>query len=188
MIGVIDIGAHKFEEYEQWVKEGAKNFLLFEPISSNFEYLVKNFYEHIMYNVALANYQGETKMYVDSGHDCLSASILQPTLHGEDYPDILFDRVETVKVDKLDWTIYDRDDYDHLHMAVQGMELEVLKGAEQSLKHIDTISCQVFRKKLYEGSCLTQEVVEWLDDRGFDLVQIVKRGIPWDVAKFKRRK
>jgi hypothetical protein len=39
MKGVIDIGAHWFEEYEKWKVQGAGNFLLFEPIKENYDYL-----------------------------------------------------------------------------------------------------------------------------------------------------
>lgn len=188
MIGVIDIGAHWGEEYESWVNHGAKNFLFIEPIKANYERLLDKFPQYPVLHLALANHTGESKMFVDTAHHNLSASLLKPCLHTEVYPDVLFDKIETVKVDKLDNIEYNRKLYDHVYLTAQGMELDILKGAEKSLKNIKTITAEVFHKRLYEGSCLVEEVVEWLDDRGFDLMGIdVRNPHVWSYANFRRR-
>ena len=188
MIGVIDIGAHWGEEYESWVKQGAKSFLLIEPIKSNYEVLLEKFPQYPVLNLALANHTGEAKMFVDTTHHSLSASLLTPKLHTEVYPDVLFDKVETVKVEKLDNIEYNRKLYDFIYMSAQGMELEILKGGEKSLKNIKAITTQVFHKRLYEGSCLADEITEWLGDRGFDLVSVnVRNPHVWSYANYKRR-
>jgi FkbM family methyltransferase len=190
MKGVINIGAHQFEEYKTWVKEGAANFLLFEPVEANFIYLLENFHgENIkMMKVALGNYTGEAEMYIDTNHRSLSASLLTPTDHLSDYPDIIFDQKETARVDKLDNIDYDRNLYDHIYITAQGMELEIFRGAEKSLKHIKTIKSQTWRKRLYEGSFITKELTEYLSGIGFVLKQIIPRGISWDHAIYERTK
>jgi hypothetical protein len=43
MIGVIDIGAHWFEEHNLWHNKGVRNFLLFEPITENYNHIIENF-------------------------------------------------------------------------------------------------------------------------------------------------
>jgi hypothetical protein len=185
MRGVIHIGAHRFEEYEMWKSQGATVFLLFEPISANVEYLKAAFPVYLTWHLALANYRGEATMYVDGKHNYLSASMLQPKAHLQEYPDVLFEQKETVPVDKLDWIIYDRSNYDHMHIAAQGMELEILKGGEESLKSIDTISCQVYQTELYKGCPLMEDIIAHLKD--FDFQGYSPRGKNWGFASFKRK-
>ena len=188
MRGVIDIGAHKFEEENLWKAQGAKNFVLFEPVKANFEYLQKVASSYLIFNIALADYTGYMDMHIDPGHDNLSASLLKPTKHCLIYPNIEFDRIERVKVDRLDNIIFDRGDYDHIQLYAQGLEVAVLRGSTETLKCIETITSQVYFECLYEGSCIMEEVVEYLNTQGFDLVSGGCRGRKaHGLANFKRR-
>ena len=75
--------------------------------------------------------------------------------------------------------------YDELHIKAQGYELEVLKGATDSLRYIDVINMQVYRVELFDGCPMFEDVVEYLDD--FDLININWRCKSWGVAEFKRK-
>jgi len=187
--GVINIGAHYGEQYAEWIKRGIKNFIFIEPVNENFEELRHEFGNTSnikLFNVALANYSGKAIMYVDNKHLSFSASMLKPTGHLEDYPCVDFIDREEVDVTTLDLLDYDRTLYDYIYMTAQGMELDILKGAVNSLEHIKSIKMQVYRKPLYEGSFSIEEMTDFLHEQGFNLTGIEDIGISWGYATYKR--
>lgn len=188
MKGVICIGAHYGEEVEGWLSLGITDFILFEPVYKSFQRLEKimssktgNFK---LINSALGNTKGHKEMFTESVHQGKSSSILEPHLHLEQYPDIEFDSRELVRMERLDDIDYDRAKYDIMHIDTQGYELEVLKGAEKSLKHIHLITCEVYRKELYRGCPMIEEVSAWLGERGFVLEDVFWKGLSWGDAKY----
>lgn len=58
---------------------------------------------------------------------------------------------------------------DALKIDVQGAELDVLRGAEQSLDSVRIIECEVEFQELYEGQPVFTDVDRFLRDRGFTL-------------------
>src|SRR5690606_671139 len=58
---------------------------------------------------------------------------------------------------------------DILVLDVQGAELECLRGAHKILDHITYIECEVSKEQIYRGGALSHEIVEYLDEAGFDL-------------------
>jgi hypothetical protein len=54
-----------------------------------------------------------------------------------------------------------------LKIDVQGYELEVLKSAEPLLKLFDRIYVEASFARLYDGQPLADEVITYLQDRGF---------------------
>ena len=191
MKGVICIGANLGQEIEGWMSLGIKDFMLFEPVAATFrrlERIISNKEANFkLYNMALGNVTGEIEMFIETCHQGKSCSILQPLLHLEQYPDIEFEAKETVRIDKLDNIDYDRRLYDQLHVDTQGYELEVLRGAERSLKAIDTITCEVYRKELYKGCPMIEEVSEFMINRGFRIEGIFWKGLSWGDCTFTRR-
>ena len=169
MKGVIQIGAHYAEEYEGYVSQGIKDFVFFEPIKANFKKLEKILdgkpENILLYNLAIGNMDGMIKMYTETIHQGKSCSILKPHLHTEQY---------------------NRDLYDHLHMDLQGYELEALKGAEESLKYIKTAIIEVYRVELFKDCPMIEDIVRYLMDRGFNLMEVFWRGNTWGDAKFTR--
>jgi len=189
MKGVIQIGAHWAEEYEGWLSLGVENFIFFEPILANYNKLCRILpkTDNIrIHRLAIGNMVGIIPMYVETEHQGKSCSILEPYLHLEQYPDIEFNDKVSVVIDKLDNIEYDRSLYDHLHVDTQGYELEVFRGAERSLGYIDTITTEVYRKELYKGCPMIDEVVSFLGDQGFKVKDVFWRGNSWGDASFIR--
>jgi len=190
MRGVIQIGAHWAEEYEGWLSLGVNEFMFFEPVLSNYLKLCRILpvSDRIkIYQLALGNKTGKIMMFTETEHQGKSCSILEPLLHLEQYPDIEFTGRELVDIDKLDNIKYDKELYDHLHVDVQGYELEVFKGADESLKYFDTIETEVHRAELFRGCSMVEETTAYLVDKGFELIDIYWRGMTWGDAKFKRK-
>lgn len=162
--GVIHIGAHYGEEIPNYVKVGIKNIILFEPLEENFKVLKKNIspYSNLnikKYQVALGNENTSITMNLSS-NNLESSSILKPKQHLNLYPDITFDRTEEVELQKLD--DYNCKNYNFINMDVQGYELEVLKGAKDTLNHIDYVYCEVNRDEIYEGNAYIEDIDKYL--------------------------
>lgn len=162
--GVIHIGAHYGEEVSNYVKVGIENIVLFEPLKENFEVLKKNIsmYSNTnirKYQVALGNKNTTITMNLSS-NNLESSSILKPKQHLNLYPDITFNRTEEVELQKLD--DYNCKNYNFINMDVQGYELEVLKGAKDTLNHIDYVYCEVNRDEIYEGNAYIEDIDKYL--------------------------
>lgn len=189
MKGAISIGAHYGEEYELWLSQGAKNFIFIEPCKDAFAKLsriMKDKPNVTLLNHAIGSYDGSVEMHIETEHQGKSNSILEPYLHLEQYPDIRFKGKEKVSIRRLDGLYYDHKLYDHLHIDTQGYEMEVLKGAEMSLLDIKTIQIEVYRKELYKGCAIYQDILIYLTDLGFSQESVIWRGLTWGDAYFKR--
>ena len=187
MRGIIKVGACRGEGLEEWIARGVKRIILFEPLKDNVSKIcerIKSTDNISVYNMALGNETGTKLMYTESRG--LSCSLLEPKVHLIDFPDIKFDGIETVQIDKLDNIEYDRRLYDYMRLQAQGYELEVLKGAEKSLKYLEVINCEVYKKELYKGCPLIHEITEYLFERGFELTQVRWRGENWGDANYER--
>ena len=58
-----------------------------------------------------------------------------------------------------------------LVIDVQGLELEVLKGADFTLDKIDHVFCEINSDKLYEDSPTVDEINSLLSTKGFTLLE-----------------
>jgi len=175
MKGVISIGSHWGEEYKEWKHNGAENFIFFEPISFNYKHMMELLPDDNnirTFNMAIGNRKGRIMMNVENNeaNHGQSCSILEPKLHLERFPHIVFDSTEEVDIDRLDNIKYGRTLYDYLHIDVQGYELEVLKGATQSLSYINIIDIEVNREELYFGCAMIVDIDTFL--RVFDFYRI----------------
>lgn len=189
MKGAISVGAHYGQEYEYWVSQGAENFIFIEPCREAFAKLKKILKEKpnvTLLNHAIGNYNGEAEMFTETEHSGKSNSILEPHLHLEQYPDITFNDKEKVSVRKLDDLYFNRLLYDHLHIDTQGYELEVLRGAKETLEFIETIQVEVYKKELYKGCAMYGDVIRYLLNHGFYEEKVEWRGITWGDSYFRK--
>lgn len=170
--GIVHIGAHYGEELNDYVENGIQEMVVFEPLTCNFNILqekVKDINANIQgYQVALGSEKGTATMYLSSNH-AQSSSILKPKQHLELHPEVSFDETEDVEVDVLD--SYDIGNCNFINIDVQGYELEVFKGAKETLNKIDYVYCEVNRGEVYEGNALVEEIDEFLSGYGFERVE-----------------
>lgn len=161
--GIIHVGGHYGEEIKEYINNGVKDIIVFEPLTENFDILQKNCLaldaNIIGHQVALGSSCGIMNMYV-SNNQKQSSSLLKPKVHLEEHPEVLFDENEIVEVDILD--NYQTENFNFLNMDVQGYELEVLKGAKKTLEKINYVYCEVNQKEVYEKNALIHEIDEFL--------------------------
>lgn len=187
--GVIHVGAHYGEEVGEYVKNGIQEIILFEPLSECFDILQKKIFDLNAniegHQVALGSSPGTAIMYL-SDNQKQSSSILKPKVHLTHHPHVKFDGTEEVEVDLLD--NFDTKDYNFLNMDVQGYELEVLKGATETLKHVDYVYCEVNRDEVYENNAYVEEIDEFLLTYGMERVETSWVGEIWGDALYIKRK
>ena len=166
--GVLHIGGHVGQEYNCYKQNNITNIIFFEPLWNNYIRLISNVgKECIVYNMALGNANSEIEMYVEDKNDGMSSSILEPKHHLIQYPHITFDKKEKVIMKKLDDVAYNRENYNLINIDVQGYELEVFKGAINTLKNIDFIIAEISVEELYSNCVLENELNKFLNDNNF---------------------
>lgn len=170
--GIVHIGAHYGEEIPEYVNNGIRDIILFEPLAENFNVLknkVQNLNANIQgYQVALGSEKKISSMNLSS-NNLESSSLLKPKLHLEHHAHVKFEGTEEVQVDLLD--NYNISNFNFINMDVQGYELEVLKGAKETLKQIDYVYCEVNRGEVYENNAMIGEIDEYLGNYGFERVE-----------------
>jgi len=178
--GVLHIGAHFGQEFSTYERMGIKNTMFFEPLPHTFEMLKKNIGDKaILVNTALGNTIGEIQMNVEFANQGQSSSILEPSIHLKQYPHIVFEDKIDVKITKLDTFIEYHEKYNFINVDVQGYELEVFKGAEKYLEHIDYIMAEVNRDEVYKGCPRVEELDKYLGNYGFRRVETTWDGGTW---------
>jgi FkbM family methyltransferase len=163
--GVIHVGAHYGQEYQEYDEGGISNMIFFEPLQANYDKLIQLIPSSVKtFRIALGNETGQREMFVEKSNLSMSSSILEPVKHLEQYPWITFDYRETVSIDKLDNIEFDRGLYNVLNIDVQGFELNVLKGAVETLKTIDAIYIELNAVEMYKGCALVGEIDSFLSN------------------------
>lgn len=195
---VIHIGAHFGEESSIYTKLGLYNTIYFEPLSKVFNILINNIQTgDIALKCALgSHFESNIKMYVDNG-ECASSSILRPEKHLINHPTISFPYEELVTMDTLDasinklktdkdpaFTTIDFNEYNFINIDVQGYELEVFKGAINTLKQIDYIYTEVNRDEVYANCVQVEQLDEFLANCGFNRVETSWDGGMWGDALY----
>jgi len=166
---IVHVGAHKGEE----VKDYKKNFkdvriTLFEPQKNLFKYLQTNFGSDkniSLYNFALGSTNDFSSMFM-ADNEGQSSSFYKPLYHLTEHPEIKFTEDDTnfeIKVlDNLGIT-----NIDFLNIDTQGYEMEVLKGAVNTLiQDIKYIILEINKKELYEGCPNVKDIDVFLKKYG----------------------
>lgn len=188
--GVLHIGAHYGQEYNEYVRHGIKNIIFFEPLKNNFQTLLTNIQLSstvTAHNIALGNTVGEIEMFVETANQGMSSSILEPILHLQQYPGIIFDKKETVRIDKLDNIDYNKEDYNMINIDVQGYELEVFKGGKKALETIDIVYAEVNRDEVYKNCTRVDELDMFLNEFGFKRIITSWDGRTWGDALYLKQ-
>lgn len=187
--GAIHVGAHFGQEHHDYKAAGIRQVLFIEPCSKAFKVLQETFGNTpgvTLFNSACGEDFAIADMYVEQANQGMSNSLLKPDKHLTQYPSIQFTATEEVEVRPLDEiTSHLATRGNLLVMDVQGFELEVLKGATQTLKQIDYIYTEVNRDEVYEGCARVEQLDDYLID--FTRVETNWGGGTWGDAWYIRK-
>jgi FkbM family methyltransferase len=158
----IDIGAN----VGLWSKDICKIFrhaILFEPFQENVECLKKNlekFDNFEILNVALSNFQGNTKLYFDE------RSLGESTIRKHNVSN--FTKSLPVQVKMLD--DYSFREIDYIKIDVQFHELEVIEGAINTLQNNNPVLCIESARRDMEELRYVKKFVKILNKIGYRVV------------------
>jgi FkbM family methyltransferase len=168
--GLIHVGAWWGTEHTTYKSLNINRIVYFEPLRENFLKLKSAIgHDARLYNYALGNEEKDVDMFVDTGNNSQSSSVLEPAYHTTLYPNIVFKNKQRVKMKRLDSYAFSKI-YNFMCIDVQGYELEVLKGAENTLNNINYIICEVNKEELYKSCAKIDEVDAFL--KGYNLTRV----------------
>jgi FkbM family methyltransferase len=178
--GVIHMGGNTGEEIDIYHRCGIKRLIMFESL----EGIIIN--KDLIpvseaYSCALGNMHGEADLYL-SQPTTISSSIKKPKLHLKYYPGIRFPQIRKVPVRRLDE--FNTYGCNFLKMDVNGYEMEVFEGAENTLNWIDYIYTKVYYEELYEGCPNLNDIDNYL--RSYERVETSYTKYGWGEALYLR--
>lgn len=169
---VVDVGANR-GQFALDVSKASPHARIFsfEPLSSEaavFRQVFSGYQNVELRQCALGAATGTARMHVAGAAD--SSSLLEiGSLQEQIFAGTREVRVEEVDVETLDDVLLEHDLSGQalLKIDVQGFELEVLRGARDSLRKFRWIYVELSFVELYVGQPLAHEVIEFLRVQGF---------------------
>jgi FkbM family methyltransferase len=176
---VLDVGANEGQFAKELRNlEYHKKIVSFEPLGSVYKVLLKNSSRDPDWEVYERCCIGEFDGFVDMNISSYSpsSSILNFThLHLNAKPSAVMVKKEKTKMHKLDTAIKNitvENKKILLKLDTQGYEGKILDGAENILKKIDIIICEMSLKEVYEGQELFKDIIERLDKQNFKIASL----------------
>jgi FkbM family methyltransferase len=159
----------------------------FEPLPNNLQELTTNIEKYKINNIkacpeALSNTIGTAIFHVSSGHPTnissqdnwdygkASSSLLNPSNNiKKAYDWLKFEKQVTVNTNIIDnfCSQHKISSIDFIHMDVQGAELMVLEGAQNSLNKIKAIWLEVEKIELYQNQPLKNDIEKFMFNNKF---------------------
>jgi len=175
---LLDVGANTGQYGKQLREIGYKGKIIsFEPLSDAYKKLVKNAKDDRSwetFNYALGESEG--KVDINVAENSYSSSILEMLpCHVKFEPESQYIGKEEIEITALDLIFYSLcspEDKLFLKIDTQGFENKVIKGAEQSLRFIDTVQLEMSLIPLYKGELLFNEMCSLLHEKEYRLVSI----------------
>jgi len=165
--GVIHVGAHYGQEVKEYRACSIKDIVLIEPMLKACGILEGRYGKDkdiFIIHSGCGSKSERRVLYTETRNGGQSSSVLVPKEHKKVFPNIVFNGEEVIEIERLDDLVggkcYQR--YNLLNIDVQGFELEVLKGAERTLKHTDYLILEVNKVAMYSGCCMVEELDSFL--------------------------
>jgi FkbM family methyltransferase len=174
---IIEAGAHDGTNSRDLASIPGSTVYCFEPLPGAFKRLIEateSAPNVSCYPIALGQFDGEIEMFVSSGKNDASSSILKPKEIRVVNPDIHFHEKIPVKVFTIDSWAQEHGvaKVDFLWLDMQGYELAAMQAAPRILETVSVIYTEVNLLEVYEGVPLYNDVWKWLTSAGFQVDRI----------------
>lgn len=195
---IVDIGANIGQFASSVYKEGFKGKIVsFEPLQNAHNILIKNSLNFIKRNpqsqinwtvapaMALGESEGVSQINVSTRSSCSSITTMLD-LHKEALPNAKFLNKEQITIKTLDsiWDQYITDkDKVLVKIDVQGYEYQVLQGSNRSLSKSKAVLIEVSISPLFEGQKTWDEILIYLESKGFKLWALNKAFVNEETGK-----
>jgi FkbM family methyltransferase len=173
--GIIHVGANYGQEFEAYRDSGAETVVYVEPIPSIFAALKAKIGQakgHFAVKAVCSARAGEKIQFNVASNSGESSSILALGNHSKIHPGITYveqEEMTTTTVDNIVSEYLNGKPLNLLVLDVQGAELLVLRGAEETLKKVDAVYTEISEQPLYEGGCTWPEINSFLSSFNFCL-------------------
>jgi FkbM family methyltransferase len=178
LLTVVDVGSAGGLHTRWKPFESVLSAVLFEPRESGSASGSLGRGQTRTYPVALGDRAGEVNLYITQLANM--SSFLEPDAdvfrrYRKKGADAHVVATEKVPVERLD-TLAEADGIhpDVLKVDTQGSEQLVLKGAEQSLASVLVAEIEVSFLRRYVGQPVFAQIEAWMNDRGFELIELHK--------------
>jgi FkbM family methyltransferase len=173
---VLDVGANTGQYGLKIRKAGyGGKILSFEPVATAFALLEQEAVRDPSWEclqIALSDEDGFATINLYGAQSSSLLKLSQSEAENLVIPDRGSQRIERKRLDSLAPTVIEASDRIFLKLDVQGSELPILHGAEETLGRVVGIEAELSLVPLYTSQALIGEVVSHLDERGFRLVWI----------------
>ena len=173
-IHLVDIGAAggfhpRFKDLENGIRP-----ILFEPDVKAYKELKRNKNKEV-FNCALDRFKGQRKFFLNKKRETSSYYAVNYAFI-ERFPEayrFCLEKEIILNTNSLDEALISTiDDIDFIKIDTQGSELDILKGAFESLNHSWGVEIEVEFQELYKNQPLFTDVDIFLREQGFELFDI----------------
>ena len=175
---VLDAGANTGQYARRLRADGYRGRVVsFEPLAEAFAELERRAHGEVWWRchrLALGDVDGEALLHV-SGNRLSSSLLAMAEAHRSAAPEsevVGREAVPIARLDSLRTGLLAGGDPAFLKLDVQGLELSVLDGAQETHRQLEALECELSLVELYEGQALLPELLARLDEEGFDLVSL----------------
>jgi FkbM family methyltransferase len=175
---VLDVGANRGQFASELRIGGYEGRIVsFEPLATAYAGLQQAAADDPLWEcrrLALSDSDGETELHVSE--NAVSSSLLDmEERHLEAAPAsryVATERVRQARLDALADELRVPGDGVYLKLDVQGSEAKALEGAHDTLARVVAIETELSLVPLYRDQLLFREMLDLLDDAGYDLVSL----------------
>ncbi|MGI6186122.1 MAG: FkbM family methyltransferase [Brevibacillus sp.] len=175
---VLDVGANTGQFASKLRQQGYRGRIVsFEPLSKEFaqlQQLASSDPHWDCKQVALGSTEGQAIINI-AGNSYSSSLLPMLDRHVIGAPDSRYVGRETIVITRLDTllpSLIHAHERVYLKLDVQGYELEVLKGAQRTLPHVDILEMELSLVPLYQHQLLYPAMIDYVDRLGFDLLYL----------------
>jgi FkbM family methyltransferase len=170
--GIIHIGAHEAEEYDDYKNVGIENIVWVEANPNLIPYLNDKFINNEkikIFNEAI--FDEEKDITFKISNNLQSSSILDLKEHKNLFPDVYFVDEIKMKTKRFDTLCCEKNinmsDYNFINVDVQGADLNAILSFGELLKNIDFIYSEINTIEVYKN-CHTLETFDSImNENGF---------------------
>jgi len=185
---VLHVGGHRAQELESYQRNGIVSGLFVEAQEHLHRATEDGFSDKVNWksiNALLSDSDGELVNFFLSSNDGMSSSLLSPSGHLVEHPEVQFSLGTQMRTSKLD--SLDLGSFDLTVLDVQGAELKVLRGGMETISNSQAIWLEVSVGGLYRGDPTINDIVAFLDQHNFVIVYVDLLKHLWGDALFLSR-